>query len=175
MVTNTGYSTKGAVHIQKSSALPHNAWLIVSCLPQDFGAGGDYKPDHTGTPLFMALSTLKGKAQGESSDLECAMYVFLYWATKEKLHWRRSRFDPDLFSSDGVDRKWSAMTFQFEEKVLAKIDDDDLRLAARQLRDLFFPNNIYNMSVSSSQFVQPLSGPVGSAGDEAGCNAMLEP
>ncbi|BDA47787.1 hypothetical protein COCOBI_11-0440 [Coccomyxa sp. Obi] len=129
-------------------------------IKQDLEAGGDYKPDHTGTPMFMALSTLKGQRQGVSSELESAMYVFLYWATEDNLHWRRSRGDLDYRSSDSVDRKWSAMTFHFEEKVAEKIDDDDLRMTARRLRALFFPENIYNQSVTASQFVQAISSAV---------------
>lgn len=62
-----------------------NARLIMDCLPQ----GCMY----TGTPMFMAISTLQGWVQGESSELESALYVFLYWATRDRLHWKRARFN----------------------------------------------------------------------------------
>eukprot|EP00898_Chlorokybus_atmophyticus_P006878 jgi/Chlat1/7191/Chrsp57S09130 len=89
----------------------------------------------TGTPLFMAITTLQKRPQTVSSELESALYVFLYWATQGGLHWRKAPFG---FPS-AIDSKWTAMTLLFEDKVLSRIDSDQLRRVARKLRDLFFP------------------------------------
>lgn len=49
------------------------------------------------------------------------------------------------------------MTLRFEEMVLAKIEEFELRQVAMQLRALFFPQNQYNTSVSTSQFLEAIS------------------
>eukprot|EP00898_Chlorokybus_atmophyticus_P006879 jgi/Chlat1/7192/Chrsp57S06755 len=89
----------------------------------------------TGTPLFMAITTLQKRPQTVSSELESALYVFLYWATQGGLHWRKA----PLGYPSAIDSKWTAMTLLFEDKVLSRIDSDQLRRVARKLRDLFFP------------------------------------
>ncbi|CAL8461623.1 g1154 [Coccomyxa elongata] len=126
-------------------------------LHQDTNADAENKPNHTGTPLFMALSTLKHQPQGVLSDLESAFYVFLHWATHERLHWKHARFDPSFYAPEAVGMKWSAMTFEFEEKVLARIEDVKLREVAKRLQALFFPNNIYYKSVSALEFLQAIN------------------
>ena len=119
----------------------------------------DQFPDFTGTPLFMALSTLLRQRQTESSDLESAFYVFLYWATRGQLHWRHARLGPNLEGPDAFDRKWSAMTIRFQDKVLARISEAELRRIATKLQGLFFGGNpyAYNTSVTSQDFLHAVS------------------
>ena len=134
---------------------------IVLRLPQADSEGRLVgAPSHTGTPLFMAISTLMGHMQTVSSDLESALYVFLYWATKGGLHWKAALLD----SVDAVDRKWSAMTLGFE-KLLEKIEDDKegtLKKAARSLQKLFFGDvsngsGQYNTKVTPAKFLAAFS------------------
>ena len=119
--------------------------------------GGEYKPDLTGTPMFMAISTLQRQEQGESSDLESAFYVFLHWATNGTLHWKHARFEPDFYAQEAIALKWTAMTLQFEEKVLDKISDEKLFEIAKRLQALFFPGNQYNRSVLTMEFLKAIN------------------
>jgi hypothetical protein len=111
--------------------------------------------DFTGTPLFMALSILLLQRQTESSDLESAFYVFLFWATRGQLHWRHARLGLNFEGPDAFDHKWSAMTIRFQDKVLARISERRLRRIAIQLQGLFFGGNLYayNTSVTSQDFL----------------------
>lgn len=99
---------------------------------------------------------LRGQRQGESSELESAFYVFLYWATRDQLHWRHAHFDSTTWSGNSLDCKCSAMSFLFEEKVLGRIVEEELRDIAVRLHALFFPDGRYNASVSSGEFLQAM-------------------
>lgn len=108
----------------------------------------------------MAISTILNEPQTVSSDLESLFFVFLYWVSDARvLHWKRQH----LGTAGAHHYKWAPMTEQhfWKTTVLARIQDQGLRVVAERLRELFFgPFHCvkYNKAVTVRQFLEALEG-----------------
>jgi len=110
----------------------------------------------TGTPQFMALSTLHERVHSTSSELECLMYVFLYVATDRRLVWKPYSND----QREAFDTKYTCMTWLFEEDILSRIDTHVFKEVAKGLQRLFFPHlgyqeGCHNQGVSGGPSGRP--------------------
>lgn len=92
--------------------------------------------DITGHPEFIALSLLHGGGPASvATELESLLYCFLWYATRDRLHWKHARRG----TPSEVDSKAAVMHTErlFEDKVIARIEDRRLHKPARALRLLF--------------------------------------
>lgn len=106
----------------------------------------------TGTPLFMAISTLQGEPATLSSELESLMNVLAHISTDDMLHWRHEPFG----SIGMIDAKYGGWTFHFESNMMAKITDKVYASVVRKLQSLFFPNWRNRTNVTVDEFLEAL-------------------
>lgn len=88
----------------------------------------------------MAIHTLLKRNHDLSSELESLLYVLLHIATWGRLLWKMYRND----QREAYAVKLTAMTVEFEDQILARIESPLLKAAAIHLQELFFPGNSYD-------------------------------
>ncbi len=88
----------------------------------------------------MAIHTLMKRNHDLSSELESLLYVLLHIATGGRLLWKMYRND----QREAHAVKHSAMTVEFKDQILARIESPLLKAAAVHLQELFFPGNSYD-------------------------------
>ena len=112
---------------------------------------------NSGTPAFMAIEVLEGKAQTTSSDLESLMYCFLSVATGGHLIWKDL---PHIRPKErpAIHTKYTCMSRagDFDSYIVGHIEESSLVPIAKSLRALFFKDATYEPTVSAIEFIAAL-------------------